>query len=96
MLWLGAHIAAAAPGGPRYDGRMSPEERSSVENGLWLCSNCHDQVDKDTHTFTTAKLHEIKRQHEIRVRKEIGRPSRPVSDQVWGEAIREGLVLADQ
>lgn len=30
---IAAHICAAAPGGPRYDEKMSPEERSSAKNG---------------------------------------------------------------
>ena len=31
---IAAHIRAAAPGGPRYDPDMSPEERKSVSNGI--------------------------------------------------------------
>lgn len=68
----GAHIAAAAPGGPRYDRNMSPEERSSATNGLWLCSNCHDQIDRDSAGYPTSALHAMKKQAEQRVRKELG------------------------
>ncbi len=33
-LGVAAHIKAAAPGGPRYDPRQTPEQRSSLTNGL--------------------------------------------------------------
>lgn len=40
-----AHICAAAPGGPRYDPAMTPKERTSAENGIWLCAACSKIVD---------------------------------------------------
>ena len=67
-----AHIAAAAPGGPRYNSEMSIEERTSAANGLWLCSNCHDQVDRDLEEFTVAVLKKMRREAEDSARKEIG------------------------
>lgn len=42
-----AHIKAAQQGGPRYDENQSPEERRSIENGLWLCGACADLIDKN-------------------------------------------------
>ena len=42
-----AHICAAAVGGPRYDESMTSVQRSDISNGLWLCSNCSDLIDKD-------------------------------------------------
>jgi len=39
-----AHITAAAPGGPRYDHSLTPEQRKSVQNGIFLCSNCADMI----------------------------------------------------
>ena len=67
-----AHIAAAAPGGPRYDPKMAPEERMSLKNGMWLCSNCHSLIDRDTKEFTLQKLRQIKREGEERARHEVG------------------------
>jgi len=43
---IAAHITAAAPGGPRFDGSMSDEERCSINNGIWLCAYCANIVDK--------------------------------------------------
>lgn len=31
-----AHICAASQGGKRYDANMTPEERTSTDNGIWL------------------------------------------------------------
>src|SRR5664279_5704365 len=42
-----AHICAAALGGPRYDATMSEEERKAISNGIFLCSNCADLIDKN-------------------------------------------------
>lgn len=33
-IGIAAHITAAAPGGPRYNAAMTPEERSSIDNGF--------------------------------------------------------------
>ena len=67
-----AHIAAAAPGGPRFNPRMSQEERTSVANGLWLCSNCHSIVDRDTSKYTTVEVKAMKRRGEERARRAMG------------------------
>ena len=42
-----AHITAAAPGGPRYDASLTPDQRKSVENGIFLCANCAEMIDKN-------------------------------------------------
>lgn len=59
-----AHICAAAPGGPRYDEKMSPEERSSAKNGIWMCRDHGKAIDSPDPQFTVKLLHEWKRQAE--------------------------------
>lgn len=44
---VAAHICAAAPGGPRYDPGMTSEERSSIENAIWMCPGHGALIDKD-------------------------------------------------
>ena len=44
---VAAHITAAAQGGPRYEPSLSPDERASATNGIWLCQNCAKMVDND-------------------------------------------------
>lgn len=62
-----AHICAAAQGGPRYDPDQSESQRRSAENGLWLCRECGDMVDKDAAGFTALQLHGWKRDHEAMI-----------------------------
>lgn len=57
---VAAHICAAAPGGPRYDATMSPEERKSPCNGIWLCQTCAKLIDSDEKYYTKEKLHNWK------------------------------------
>lgn len=59
-----AHIHAAAPGGPRYDPNQTPEQRKAASNGLWLCRECGDIVDKDDSPHSPQLLQEWKRDHE--------------------------------
>jgi len=37
---VGAPITAMAAGGPRFNAKLSPEERQSPQNCIWLCQNC--------------------------------------------------------
>jgi hypothetical protein len=63
-IGVAAHITAASPGGPRYDDSITPEQRSSITNALWLCQNCAALIDRDTGRFTAAKLREWKERAE--------------------------------
>src|SRR6516165_8691927 len=44
-IGVGAHITAASSNGPGYDPSLTPEQRRSAENGIWLCWNHAKQVD---------------------------------------------------
>lgn len=55
-IGVAAHICAAAPGGPRYDEKMTPKERKSPQNGIWLCQSCAKLIDADPIQFTKDKL----------------------------------------
>lgn len=57
-----AHICAAAPGGPRYDDRMSATERSAPENGIWMCRDHGKAIDSDEKAFPAKLLREWKQQ----------------------------------
>lgn len=62
-----AHICAAAEGGPRYDRNQSETERRSAANGLWLCRECGDMVDKDSGGFGVEQLRAWKHDHETMI-----------------------------
>lgn len=58
------HIRAAAPGGPRYDPAQTQDERGSMENAIWLCTECSTRIDKDESRYPVEALLEWKRKHE--------------------------------
>lgn len=66
-----AHITAAAPGGPRYDDSLSPEQRRDDANGIWLCANHAKAVDSDAKQFTTDLLKSWKSTAEKRAFEEL-------------------------
>jgi hypothetical protein len=62
-----AHITAASKGGPRYDGTLTREQRRSASNGIWLCGDCADLVDKNQGKgFSADQLRSWKRTTEER------------------------------
>jgi hypothetical protein len=57
---VAAHITGAAPGGPRYDATLTPDERTDIANGVWLCQTCAKLVDNDPARFSAAALRDWK------------------------------------
>ena len=68
---VAAHIAAAAPGGPRYDPAMTTEQRCSIDNGIWLCQVCAKLIDSDEGRFTVQVLQDWRETAEHNARLEI-------------------------
>ena len=66
-----SHICAAAPGGPRYDDKMSSEERRSVTNGIWMCRNHGTAVDSPDPKFTVEFLRAWKKDAETKSRQRV-------------------------
>jgi len=84
-IGVASHITAAAKGGPRYDARMSSQERKSEANGLWLCQNCGKLVDNDKQRFTADNPRQWRRLSEEAARLAIEAPVRdtaptPIAD----------------
>lgn len=59
-----AHIAAASAGGPRFDPDMTPQQRGSARNLIYLCGTHHDAIDSQLALHTRAFLVEAKTAHE--------------------------------
>ena len=76
-IGVGAHITAASPGGPRYDAKLTPSERKSIENGVWLCQSCGKLVDNDPSCYTAQVLRQWKRQAEDAARSALEQGSSP-------------------
>ncbi|MCS6029404.1 MULTISPECIES: hypothetical protein [Klebsiella] len=53
---VAAHITAAAKGGPRFDESLTSEQRSSIENGIWMCEYHGRLIDADFSTYTVEQL----------------------------------------
>ena len=63
MVGVAAHITAASPGGPRYDASLTPQDRSSEENGIWLCQRHGKLIDDTASRHAVATLRRWKKQH---------------------------------
>lgn len=63
-----AHIEAYSEKGPRFNPKLSIEERNSEENIIIVCANCHKKIDTDTETYTVEKLKKIKQDHINRIK----------------------------
>jgi hypothetical protein len=76
-IGVGAHITAAASGGPRYDASLIPGQRQSPENGIWLCQNCAKLIDNDASRYPVEMLREWKAQAEASALAEIEGSAEP-------------------
>ncbi|EAQ65094.1 hypothetical protein MED121_10250 [Marinomonas sp. MED121] len=66
-LGKACHIKGANVGSARYEKNMTPAERKDISNGIWLCGNCHDLIDKDPNKYTVEKLQSWKLYHEEKI-----------------------------
>lgn len=81
-----SHISAAAPKGPRFDSSLTSEQRSSAENGLFLCSVCADMIDKNGGIdYSTELLKKWKAEHEVWVRNNLNKSINPNISVIDGE-----------
>lgn len=81
-IGVGAHICAAAPGGPRYDANMTPAERKGHDNCIWMCQTHARLIDTDETQYTVEKLCTWKREAEERASKALANPD------YWSEYYR--------
>lgn len=65
---IACHIYAAAPKGPRANPELTSDERSSIDNGIWLCSSCSSLIDKDPDAYPPDLLLTWKRDAEQEAR----------------------------
>jgi hypothetical protein len=77
-----AHIHGRTEESARYSPLVSPSERADITNGIWLCRNCHKEIDNDPVRFPAELLFLWRREHELAVTERLGHK---------GELIREKL-----
>jgi hypothetical protein len=70
-IGIAAHIHAAAPGGARYIEAMTPQERSHISNGIWMCANHSVLIDRDRARYSADVLIRMKLEHEQHVSRAI-------------------------
>lgn len=59
-IGVACHICAASSNGPRYDPTMTPEERKSIENCIWMCQVHAHLIDEEEKKYTVEVLREWK------------------------------------
>jgi len=64
------HIEAASPDGPRYNAKMTDDERRDFDNLILLCDECHSIIDnkENESEYTVLILKEWKKNHEDKCR----------------------------
>jgi len=72
-IGVAAHITGASVGGPRFNAALRTEERTSAQNGIWLCQNCAKLVDNDEMRFPEDLLRGWKRLAEAEALDQIGK-----------------------
>lgn len=69
-----SHIIAASENGPRNDPSFISKQRSSIENGIFLCSNCANMIDKNMGLdFPVDLLRKWKDNHETWVKEHLNK-----------------------
>lgn len=71
ILGEAAHIHAASRKGPRYNPDMSPEERKSIDNGIWMCRHHARLIDADYTNYSAFTLKQWKIIAEKNARKQL-------------------------
>jgi hypothetical protein len=71
------HAAASGQGARRYLSSMTSEERSHIDNAIWLCATHATLIDRDDVTFNADALRKMKEDHErdITARLASGEPN---------------------
>lgn len=69
-----AHIVAASPEGPRSDPLYTVEQLKAADNGVHLCANCADLIDKDPDGNPVEYLQNMQREAEARTRASVMQP----------------------
>jgi hypothetical protein len=89
-IGVAAHVTAASADGPRFDPSLTPDERRSAKNGIWLCQSCAKLVDNDPIRYGADVLRQWKVLAEKSVAQELeyGRSIDTDSDKVFIELER--------
>src|SRR5450432_1252955 len=66
-----AHIVADSYEGPRGRSEIPLELRNDYSNLILLCPTHHEEIDHEEEKWTVEKLHQMKKEHEVWVDKQL-------------------------
>jgi hypothetical protein len=95
-IGVAAHITAASPGGPRYNPTLTTAERTSIDNGIWLCHSCATLIDRDPARFPITLLQQWKQRAENNAAKALcsGSKYRPIAPNEVRQELTVGELAA--
>jgi len=95
-LEVAAHITSASPGGARYNPSLTPEQRSDIDNGIWLCQNCAKLIDNDIPQHPESILRAWKTLAEHQAAMSVGKTKTPRYESETQRKTREILKWKDK
>ena len=60
LIGEAAHIKGQSPKTARHDPGLSDEEIRDINNGIWVCRDCHKKIDSDERKYTRKLLQQWK------------------------------------
>jgi hypothetical protein len=84
-IGVAAHITGASVDGPRFNPSLTPGERRSAENGIWLCQSCAKLVDNDPIRYSADVLRQwkVRAEESVALELEYGRSGDTDSNKVF-------------
>jgi hypothetical protein len=82
-----AHIHAARETYPRFVHSMTDAARAEITNGIWLCRNCHREIDQNGNTYPAELLFAWREAHEIYVKQSLGKKYDPHNEKLLSDEI---------
>lgn len=93
MLGEVCHISAKSKEGPRFDSKLTPEDRRSYDNLILMCSVHHTIIDSEDNqdTYNVTRLKEMKKQHEIKFLDIGNRLRNSINDHTKNSVVKESI-----
>lgn len=89
---VASHITAAAPGGARFDDSLTSEQRSGIENGIWLCQTCSALIDRNGGAdYSTDLLRKWKVVREAEAARQVGKTAITPLSEIAGTISASGV-----
>ena len=84
-----AHIHDANMGSARYEPLLAEPMVSEITNGIWLCRNCHREVDQNPELYSGELLHKWRLKHEENVTFRLGSKSNKLRESLLESELSE-------